>query len=549
MAKDVIITPASGKLDFYGTTGGSVLANINLTDNNDLSLSTTSGNLIIGDASRDVYIGDGTNEVDIVFEQNGEIRSVAGKHITVNAGVVNATGVAVNTSSPNAVMHVYGSTPSGIVLNVEGTNGSLFSVVDNLDGTLMSVNNNAGLPVFEVFSDDSIIGGRFGQNDFVISTSGNVGIGVSNPEYKLAVSGAITVDNFKLDGNTISTTNTNGGLILNPNGTGGLQRDSGGNARGQYAVDWQTVRSTGTMVANGSYSVIGGGSNNTSSGNSSTVGGGRTNTSNGSYSTVGGGQGNTSSGYQSTVGGGTYNTSSGYNSAVGGGRLNTSSGTNSTVGGGQGNTSSGFNSTVAGGYGNTSSGDDSTVGGGNGNDSSGLYSTVGGGFENINSGSYSTIPGGAEAKASRRGELSHSAGFFDNYGDAQHTILIARRLTTNATANQVLFLDGSSALLIPPEQAMWTFEIKLSAYSDNADGVGAWWIFRGGILRDNAPTIRLVGSVITESGADSALSSAAASVVADTSNDALEIRVTGVAGMNIRWVAVVDISQVSFGPT
>ena len=219
------------------------------------------------------------------------------------------------------------------------------------------------------------------------------------------------------------------------------------------------------------------------------------------------------------------------------------------MGGGQGNTSSGFNSTVAGGYGNTSSGDDSTVGGGNGNDSSGLYSTVGGGFENINSGSYSTIPGGAEAKASRRGELSHSAGFFDNYGDAQHTILIARRLTTNATANQVLFLDGSSALLIPPEQAMWTFEIKLSAYSDNADGVGAWWIFRGGILRDNAPTIRLVGSVITESGADSALSSAAASVVADTSNDALEIRVTGVAGMNIRWVAVVDISQVSFGPT
>ena len=58
MPKDVIITPASGKLDFYATTGGSVLANINLTDNNDLSLSTTSGNLIIGDASRDVYIGD-----------------------------------------------------------------------------------------------------------------------------------------------------------------------------------------------------------------------------------------------------------------------------------------------------------------------------------------------------------------------------------------------------------------------------------------------------------------------------------------------------------
>jgi hypothetical protein len=194
MAKDVIITPASGKLDFYGTSGGSVLANINLTNNNDLSLNTTSGNLIIGDASRDVYIGDGTNEVDIVFEQNGEIRSVANKYITVSAGQVNATGIAVNTSSPNAVVHVYGSTPSGTVLNVEGTNGSLFSVVDNLDGTLMSVNNNAGLPVLEVFSDDSVVAGRFGQNDFVISSSGNVGIGkVPSNDYKLDVNGSAQV--------------------------------------------------------------------------------------------------------------------------------------------------------------------------------------------------------------------------------------------------------------------------------------------------------------------------------------------------------------------
>ena len=214
MPKDVIITPASGKLDFYATTGGSVLANINLTDNNDLSLSTTSGNLIIGDASRDVYIGDGTNEVDIVFEQNGEIRSVAGKYITVNAGTVNATGVAVNTSSPTAVMHVYGSTPSGTVLNVEGTNGSLFSVVDNLDGTLMSVNNNAGLPVLEVFSDDKIVGGRFGQNDFVISSSGNVGIGqVPASTLKLAVNG-----NTKIKGSlSFDSTGASDLISINPN--------------------------------------------------------------------------------------------------------------------------------------------------------------------------------------------------------------------------------------------------------------------------------------------------------------------------------------------
>lgn len=83
-----------------------------------------------------------------------------------------------------------GSTP----FSVEGTNGSLFSVVDNLDGTLMSVNNNAGLPVFEVFSDDSIVGGRFGQNDFVISSGGNVGIGTATPGVKLHVVGDARFD-------------------------------------------------------------------------------------------------------------------------------------------------------------------------------------------------------------------------------------------------------------------------------------------------------------------------------------------------------------------
>lgn len=81
---------------------------------------------------------------------------------------------------------ISGSTP----FSVAGTNGSLFSVVDNLSGTLMSVNNNAGLPIFEIFSDDKIVGGRFNQNDFVLSSGGNLGLGTSTPSYKLDVNGS-----------------------------------------------------------------------------------------------------------------------------------------------------------------------------------------------------------------------------------------------------------------------------------------------------------------------------------------------------------------------
>jgi len=90
-------------------------------------------------------------------------------------------------------VEITSSISGSIPFSVEGTNCSLFSVVDNLSGTLMSVNNNAGLPVFEVFSDDKIVGGRFNQNDWVISSSGNVGVGISNPVYKLDVSGSVNI--------------------------------------------------------------------------------------------------------------------------------------------------------------------------------------------------------------------------------------------------------------------------------------------------------------------------------------------------------------------
>jgi len=57
-------------------------------------------------------------------------------------------------------------------------------------------------------------------------SSGKVGINTSTPEYELTVEGDFGVDNLKMDGNTLSTTNTNGDLTLDPNGTGSVIVDS-----------------------------------------------------------------------------------------------------------------------------------------------------------------------------------------------------------------------------------------------------------------------------------------------------------------------------------
>lgn len=121
--------------------------------------------------------------------------------------------------SPNSLLHLYSATSGDRIFNVEGTNGSLFSVDDNLSGTLMSVNNSAGLPVFEVFSDDRIIGGRFNQNDFVINSSGNVGIGNSGDNnYKLSVTGKVNVNGSLL--NVLGSGSFSSGLLVSGGNVG-----------------------------------------------------------------------------------------------------------------------------------------------------------------------------------------------------------------------------------------------------------------------------------------------------------------------------------------
>ena len=91
------------------------------------------------------------------------------------------------------------------------------------------------------------------------------------------------------------------GLALMPKGNGAITAQvpdgtvTGGNARGQYAVDLQMVRTANTQVASATYSTVAGGRVNKASATNSTVAGGYVNKASGPYSTVTGGWFNTAS--------------------------------------------------------------------------------------------------------------------------------------------------------------------------------------------------------------------------------------------------------------
>ena len=272
----------------------------------------------------------------------------------------------------------------------------------------------------------------------------------------------------------IAASTTNASLVIVPNGTGGLIASipdgtaTGGNARGARAVDLQLSRYNAVQVASGADSFIGGGANSRATAQYSVVAGGNQGFAVGYGSFVGSGFNNTVVGTESSVVGGNTNTCNGSYSLIGGGANNTASSNYSTVSGGQNNTAStGTHATVVGGTTNTASGANSVVGGSN-SVASGTSSTafgrnstasntgsvaigywakangygsvaLGGEFSIGNqtlSGSTYGFACGGQSQSYLYSQFTNSGSMFVAQGDAQQSLLTARReaaLTTGAT--------------------------------------------------------------------------------------------------------------------
>jgi hypothetical protein len=140
------------------------------------------------------FVDNGTTNLQI--QRGTEIDSAprvrfngANSDILFNLGGGN---IGVGTATPTGKLHIYSTITGQTLIRADGTNGTIFSVIDDLSNSLLSVNNSAGIPVLEVFADDSIVMGQYGSGDLVV-TSNKVGIGTTNPTNKLSVIGSASI--------------------------------------------------------------------------------------------------------------------------------------------------------------------------------------------------------------------------------------------------------------------------------------------------------------------------------------------------------------------
>ena len=219
------------------------------------------------------------------------------------------------------------------------------------------------------------------------------------------------------------------------------------------------------------------------------------------------------------------------------------------------NKSTGTQSISLGGLGNVSSGNSSFVTGFQAV-ASGAYgvaagyqaqatepSTVALGYQAEASATYS-IAIGNNAKSAVSRQIAFSAGRFAALGDAQGSIFILRSDTTDATAEAMTTNNSTAAAdnqIVAASDTCITFSGTIVAMQNGAQSYGSWEI--KGLLVNDGGTTTVPNSAIT---VIQNASSWGLALSADNTNNALKIQVTGEASHNIRWVANVQTSEVTF---
>lgn len=382
-----------------------------------------------------------------------------------------------------------------------------------LDTQILSVVGNTG-DILELQADgtyapvapsSSGVGGSTGSVDnAILRADGTGGATLQNSAWIIADNYTASPNNTVNHASIQATgTTSNVSVSIVPKGDGAFMLQvpdgttAGGNARGAQAIDFQVFRSSATQVASGARA-----------------------TSFGAYNTVTGADalcGN----FNSTVSGqGAFNwartasITGNYSAAFG--ESITASGTHSFAGG--------YQVTLLAAY------------------ASGFGAT-----NRVRSTATHSQVRGRNAFAESYSEMADSSGVFATFGDCQHSTVVMRGKTTDATPTE-LYLDGSSARLVIPGEftANRTYHCRVLVTGIKSDGSAIAAYERRVVCKCISGTSTLVDSqtIGTDYEDDAGTD---VSITVDDTTDTLRVNVTGIASETWRWNAIIDFSKLGAG--
>ena len=151
---------------------------------------------------------------------------------------------------------------------------------------------------------------------------------------------------------------------------------------------------------------------------------------------------------------------------------------------------------------------------------------------------------GYRAKAATKGKFAFAVGQFAAQGDAQGGMYILRADTTDATATVLTTNNATAAAdnqIVAASDTCITFDGTIVAMQNGAQAFASFRI--EGLLVNDGGTTTLANSATTVIDNQSSWTVA---MTADNTNNALAITVTGEASHNIRWVANIRTSEVTY---
>lgn len=236
----------------------------NITDFSTGVFNQVSGSILLGGTGIDLTVGVST--VSISLDQS-EITGVGTLSSgSIPASLITAGTFGTGTYSFNGVLNVDNLKIDGNTLSSTSGNIEMVSFSNILN---ISTTGSDRLLTINATSNDFLFGDIDGYgNQCYIFIDNDLSLFTFNNFSNITADGQLDVDNLRLDGNTISTTNTNGDIIITPNGSGGTlistTTDSGARLSVGDAVaqsNWPVAinsnnKYTGTSAAHGSISTI-----------------------------------------------------------------------------------------------------------------------------------------------------------------------------------------------------------------------------------------------------------------------------------------------------